>query len=29
MYAGPSSKGMFPVFITLPETVRGFAAVVV
>jgi hypothetical protein len=29
MYTGPSSKGMFPVFITLPVTVRGSAAVVV
>jgi hypothetical protein len=29
MYNGPSSKGIFPVFITVPPTVRGSAAVVV
>ena len=29
MYTGPSSKGTFPVFITLPVTVRPFVAVVV
>nr|WP_142280382.1 hypothetical protein [Mycobacterium paraense] len=29
MYTGPNSNGMFPVFIRLPVTVRGFAAVVV